>query len=414
MALQVLKEAKLPVARCRLSPPNSPSRRSSVQAGKRPAYTSKILRALDAGLEGLDNDNQPPVVVARTVGKAPLKAGDVTQADSSDSFPHILDATGRSSKEATLKNTVACISQGTINTTLDVDIEHAEEMPGESMPFFSYKECTPAPAVVYTRHEEEANDLVQCLDGPLGFDMEWRVFFRRIGPSMKVLERKTALIQLCDAKMIVLIQISAMKNDGMKLYRDFGILPRNLVELGAFAHRADKTFKDTYSRTIVSLVRMTEKYLNQTVDKPAVRTGNWEVQPLSEEQIHYAANDAYSSLMIYKKLWELATDQLPQEESTQILKHYIDLRSEHSEGKLDKATSSASTARPTTASAVIKATASSNTGVVSSTSTTVLYFGPATPQQMKAYTLWHHDGMSLDDMCVALNAEKPVLRATAM
>ncbi len=42
--------------------------------------------------------------------------------------------------------------------------------------------------------------------------MEWRVFFRRIGPSMKVLERKTALIQLCDAKMIVLIQISAMKS----------------------------------------------------------------------------------------------------------------------------------------------------------------------------------------------------------
>ncbi|THH02007.1 hypothetical protein EW026_g786 [Hermanssonia centrifuga] len=205
-----------------------------------------------------------------------------------------------------------------------------------------------------------------------------------------------------------------IRNDGMKLYRDFGILPRNLVELGAFAHRADKTFKNTYSRTIVSLVRMTEKYLNQTVDKPAVRTGNWEVQPLSEEQIHYAANDAYSSLMIYKKLWELATDQLPQEESTQILKHYIDLRSEHSEGKLDRATSSASTARPTTASAVIKATASSDTGVVSPTSTAVLYSGAATPQQIKAYTLWHRDGMSLDDMCVALNAEKPVLRTTAI
>ncbi len=118
--------------------------------------------------------------------------------------------------------------------------------------------------------------------------------------------------------------------------------------------------------------------------------------------------------MIYKKLWELATDQLPQEESTQILKHYIDLRSEHSEGKLDRATSSASTARPTTASAVIKATASSDTGVVSPTSTAVLYSGAATPQQIKAYTLWHRDGMSLDDMCVALNAEKPVLRTTAM
>jgi hypothetical protein len=41
---------------------------------------------------------------------------------------------------------------------------------------------------------------------PIGFDMEWRVTFR--GP-----ERRTALVQLCDERMILLIQVSAMKSE---------------------------------------------------------------------------------------------------------------------------------------------------------------------------------------------------------
>ena len=74
---------------------------------------------------------------------------------------------------------------------------------------YSYKQYRPEPAVVYIQHEEEANDLVQGLKGPLGFDLEWVVIFRR---GKSALSHPTALVQLCDSRMILLIQVSAMKS----------------------------------------------------------------------------------------------------------------------------------------------------------------------------------------------------------
>lgn len=77
------------------------------------------------------------------------------------------------------------------------------------LPPYSYKDYTPTPAVVYTPDEEEANDLVQCLRGPvLGFDLEWVVLFRR---GRTPTNHRTALVQLCDSRMILLVQVSAMK-----------------------------------------------------------------------------------------------------------------------------------------------------------------------------------------------------------
>ena len=78
-----------------------------------------------------------------------------------------------------------------------------------NLPLYSYKQYRPTPAVVYTQHEEEANDLVQGMKGPLGFDLEWVVTFRQGKAPM---ERRTALVQLCDARMILLVQVSAMKS----------------------------------------------------------------------------------------------------------------------------------------------------------------------------------------------------------
>ena len=78
-----------------------------------------------------------------------------------------------------------------------------------NLPSYSYKQYRPTPAVVYTQHEEEANDLVQGMKGPLGFDLEWVVTFRRGKAPM---ERRTALVQLCDARMVLLVQVSAMKS----------------------------------------------------------------------------------------------------------------------------------------------------------------------------------------------------------
>ena len=44
---------------------------------------------------------------------------------------------------------------------------------------------------------------------PLGFDLEWRVIFRK---GVTPIERRTALVQLSDTRMILLIHISAMRS----------------------------------------------------------------------------------------------------------------------------------------------------------------------------------------------------------
>ena len=52
--------------------------------------------------------------------------------------------------------------------------------------------------------------MVQLLKGPLGFDLEWSVNLRR---GKRPMERRTALVQLSDARMILLVQVSAMKSN---------------------------------------------------------------------------------------------------------------------------------------------------------------------------------------------------------
>jgi len=42
---------------------------------------------------------------------------------------------------------------------------------------------------------------------PLGFDLEWRVMWQAGAP-----ERRTALVQLCDTRTVLLIQVSSMKS----------------------------------------------------------------------------------------------------------------------------------------------------------------------------------------------------------
>jgi hypothetical protein len=109
-------------------------------------------------------------------------------------------------------------------------------------PAYSYKDYSPKATTIYTQHEQEANDLVDMLNGcvsvfrfenywrdnifsvdrPLGFDMEWRVIYRR-----GVGERRTALVQLSDERMILLIQISSMTSTPLNLI----YLPYNLFQI---------------------------------------------------------------------------------------------------------------------------------------------------------------------------------------
>jgi len=79
-------------------------------------------------------------------------------------------------------------------------------------------------------------------------------------------------------------------DDGEKLYRDFGITARGLVELGALAHVADDAFSSTYKRRVVSLAKMTAFYLKRDLVKSKERTSNWEGD-LSDKMVHCERHD---------------------------------------------------------------------------------------------------------------------------
>jgi hypothetical protein len=75
-----------------------------------------------------------------------------------------------------------------------------------------------------------------------------------------------------------------IQDDGMKLFRDYGILASNLVELGALACQVDKSFSSTFKRPIVSLAKVVSYYLQKTLDKGPVRTSDWS-KDLTREQM---------------------------------------------------------------------------------------------------------------------------------
>ncbi|TFK67627.1 hypothetical protein BDN72DRAFT_88814 [Pluteus cervinus] len=129
------------------------------------------------------------------------------------------------------------------------------------LPRYTYEDYTPRACVVHTGHEGEVDDLVSALaPGPIAFDMEWRYFLEKnVPPKMN----RAAVVQLADLKgMILVIQIFHMKRfpqnlqaiiespvipklgvnilgDGRKLFQDYGIVARNLIELGGVVIQAD-------------------------------------------------------------------------------------------------------------------------------------------------------------------------------
>ncbi|GJE98706.1 ribonuclease H-like protein [Phanerochaete sordida] len=197
----------------------------------------------------------------------------------------------------------------------------------EGLQMYSWKDYSSwSPQVHYVRTEEEANELVKRLKGPVGFDMEWNITLYTGYRTV----RKTAVVQLCDRTTILLVHLAAMKKfprkvkelledpkiekvgvnirqDGVKLFGDFHVAARNLVELGSMAHQADPAFTATYKRKIVSLAKMVALYTRRELDKePDIRMGNWETKPLPATQQTYAANDVHSGLIVYLTLCNIA------------------------------------------------------------------------------------------------------------
>ncbi|KAL5531107.1 hypothetical protein ACEPAG_3983 [Sanghuangporus baumii] len=197
---------------------------------------------------------------------------------------------------------------------------------------YSYKNHDPSPSCVYVRTEQEADKLVERLTGAVGFDIEWKVVFRRgvkMRPAATVqLSDQRTILELLENPHVAKIGVNIL-NDGKKLARDYGVHPQGLIELGGLARQADADYVERYFRaseviqktscTIadpkpkmrkpgakINLATVTAMYTGCELPKGPVRTSDWEIQPLNEKQLDYAANDAHSALVIYDRLMSMA------------------------------------------------------------------------------------------------------------
>jgi len=191
-------------------------------------------------------------------------------------------------------------------------------------------------------HEEceKACDLLEpseSFDGPfaLGFDIEWRASFQRGVP-----QPRAATLQLATSEVAVVFHLSrcgtiiprltsllvrpdvlkvgvGAEGDAHKLERDYlmrkvtegndgaavqGIATRirGVLELNQLANRLLTARPDARPKS--SLSDLCVELLGHHVPKPPdIRCGNWEAAPLSEEQLRYAATDAWSGLRCFQE-----------------------------------------------------------------------------------------------------------------
>ncbi|KAG5437523.1 hypothetical protein PCANB_000951 [Pneumocystis canis] len=175
----------------------------------------------------------------------------------------------------------------------------------------------PQAKIHYIFKLSDVQNAVSLLKGPyLGFDMEWKPH----GGS------KVAIIQLSDANSIVLFHLSLMdlegtfpaplknllenpyfikcgvgvRNDGYKLFKDFGIIGSGFLELSQLAIAVDSDKWDSTSR-LIGLTKLAEQYLGKPLFKGSVRYSNWN-EELIFKQMHYAATDCFAGLKIFEKL----------------------------------------------------------------------------------------------------------------
>ncbi|TIB76548.1 ribonuclease H-like protein [Wallemia mellicola] len=207
----------------------------------------------------------------------------------------------------------------------------ATKQSNTMLPLYSYKHPSSyttngmrSPALAYTQSVQEANELIQALRGHVGFDMEWKVDFRK---SAK--QRRTAIVQLCDDKLILVLHLHHMSeipneliklltdkqrykigvnvsNDGRKFYNDFKIQLNSLLELTYLAKSIHSAELGS-NRVLISLDKLTEFLLQERLDKGTERVGDWE-NKLNWKQIEYAANDVYASYQMFDKLSSQSTE----------------------------------------------------------------------------------------------------------
>ncbi|KAG0270682.1 hypothetical protein DFQ27_000032 [Actinomortierella ambigua] len=153
------------------------------------------------------------------------------------------------------------------------------------------------------------------------FDAEWKPY---IGGGQ---QGRISLVQLGDGRDIFLFHVHHMdqfpeelqkileseralkvginiRNDGRKLWRDWGVASTSLVELGALCIQVMGELDNR--RKVRSMTALAEELLGHAVAKDTfVRNGNWEMKNLSARQLSYAANDAFVTYEVAQRIKDL-------------------------------------------------------------------------------------------------------------
>ncbi|XP_055372930.1 3'-5' exonuclease [Condylostylus longicornis] len=156
---------------------------------------------------------------------------------------------------------------------------------------------------------------------PIAFDMEWPFSFKT-GPGKSsvlqlcILEHETYVFSIGHLKKLPSALIALLthpkvklhgvniKNDFRKLQRDFpdtnaDKLIENCIDLAAMCNE----IKNTSGRW--SLERLVNYICRLQMDKSKkIRMSKWDVVPLNNDQLRYAAIDVYIGQVIYRKLEE--------------------------------------------------------------------------------------------------------------
>ncbi|KAH7079598.1 ribonuclease H-like domain-containing protein [Paraphoma chrysanthemicola] len=182
--------------------------------------------------------------------------------------------------------------------------------------------------ILYSKTRADSERIArQFLDeSVVGFDMEWPWndwkrpdLQNKIGLIQLASEDKIALFhiglhagkttddimapslrKIIESPDIGKLGVGVLSADFARLRRYFRLNPRGAVEL-SHLYRLIKFGgwkPELVSTKLVSLARLVEDQLGHPLYKGNVRTSNWS-KPLSQDQINYAAGDAYAGLMLY-------------------------------------------------------------------------------------------------------------------
>ncbi|KAM0746740.1 hypothetical protein T439DRAFT_350375 [Meredithblackwellia eburnea MCA 4105] len=280
------------------------------------------------------------------------------------------------------------------------------------------------PHLIYTSKEDVVERALKDMKGPLGFDLEWPPSFKR------GTENKTALVQVCDEKTILLAHVSQMKSfptalkeliedpsriklgvqiagDASKLRRDFSFTPRGIVELSSVARRVDAPRWAGRTYSLIGLQTLCATYLERYLPKEKnIRMGRWD-RELDERQKYYAANDVYSSLQIFLQLQSQAD---PEYDIIGLVDQKLPFFVRPQQSVVPPSTSSST--RPPAAPRVgpgpfdqILSTSIPYDGEVQPK------LGPPTARQLEAYDLYHTQGLPLNVAAEKMSSETKAIKS---